>query len=94
MQDEKAYSLDIVKTDENGNNISNTTVEDAIASQNDTEEILAKSGNRNVVVVLDPGHDDTHVGATGNNLHEEKLHLRLLSIVRLNWKSILVFRYI
>lgn len=77
LQDEKAYSLDIVKTDENGNNISNTTIEDAIASQNDTEETLAKSGNRNVVVVLDPGHDDTHAGATGNNLHEEKLTFKI-----------------
>lgn len=31
----------------------------------------------NLIVVLDAGHDDTHVGASGNNLKEENLNLKI-----------------
>ena len=37
----------------------------------------AKSGNGNVVVALDPGHDSKHTGASYGNLKEEELTLKI-----------------
>ena len=37
----------------------------------------AKSGNGNVVVALDPGHDSKHTGASYGNLREEELTLKI-----------------
>lgn len=36
---------------------------------------LAKSSNGNYVVVLDPGHDDYHAGATANGISEKDINL-------------------
>lgn len=36
-----------------------------------------KAQAQNLVVVLDPGHDNVHTGAHGNNLREEYLNLRI-----------------
>lgn len=37
----------------------------------------AKAKAQNLVVVLDPGHDNVHTGAAGNNLREEYLNLKI-----------------
>lgn len=36
-----------------------------------------KTQAKNLIVVLDPGHDSVHAGARGNNLREEYLNLRI-----------------
>ena len=38
---------------------------------------LAKSSNGNYVVVLDPGHDDHHTGATANGISEKDINLKI-----------------
>ena len=35
-----------------------------------------------IVLVLDPGHDSTHSGASGNGLHEEELNLKIAQYCR------------
>ena len=35
-----------------------------------------------IVLVLDPGHDDAHSGASGNGLHEEDLNLKIAQYCR------------
>lgn len=42
-----------------------------------TEVFPQNAGDGRVVVVLDPGHDARHCGATGNGLREEELTLRI-----------------
>ena len=34
-----------------------------------------------IVLVLDPGHDDVHSGASGNGLHEEDLNLKIAQVL-------------
>jgi N-acetylmuramoyl-L-alanine amidase len=42
-----------------------------------TFSLRSASQSRNIVVVLDAGHDSTHAGAAGNGLHEEVLNLKI-----------------
>ncbi|MCR4691262.1 MAG: GBS Bsp-like repeat-containing protein [Lachnospiraceae bacterium] len=53
--------------------------EEGLQAQNATgaeEDLSAEDAKRQkVVIVLDPGHDDTHCGARANGLLEEKLNL-------------------
>lgn len=84
---EEAVDIDVVTIDENGNTTSETTMEEAInnasASQVMTlgldDEVSAYSVSRssNIVVVLDPGHDNTHAGAQAYGLGEEDLNLKI-----------------
>lgn len=76
-------SVDIVQMDENGNETSDTTVEAALSNaQAETysvldEQIQPRSGS-GIVIVLDPGHDNTHRGATSpSGLREEQLTLKI-----------------
>lgn len=74
--DEEDVSSDIVTIDENGNINPQNSMEDALQS---AEETVGKSvkGAGNIVVVLDPGHDNTHAGAHQSGLKEEELNLKI-----------------
>ena len=89
-EETEGIDIDVVRIDENGDTISETSIEEAIDNANasqisafslDDEEtgISAYSEGRagNVVVVLDPGHDNTHAGAQANGLKEETLNLKI-----------------
>ena len=41
------------------------------------DDVAAMGAAKNIVVVLDPGHDDTHAGARRNGLEEEDLTLKI-----------------
>lgn len=72
--------MDVVSFDENGNQTSEDSIADAIATQ---KAEAAESGistaryNGNVVVVLDPGHDGTHGGSPANGFVEAQLNLKI-----------------
>lgn len=72
--------MDVVSFDENGNQTSENSIADAIATQ---KAEAAESGistaryNGNVVVVLDPGHDGTHGGSSANGFVEAQLNLKI-----------------
>lgn len=72
--------MDVVSFDENGNQTSEASIEDAIATQKaETAEsgISTARYNGNVVVVLDPGHDGTHGGSSANGFVEAQLNLKI-----------------
>ncbi|MCC8081986.1 MAG: N-acetylmuramoyl-L-alanine amidase [Lachnospiraceae bacterium] len=79
------YDLDInvIRFDENGDQISESSIEEAIAEQqskiyNQTLSAYdASSSSGNVIVVLDPGHDSTHIGASANGFEEYELTLKI-----------------
>ena len=54
------------------------TVEEAIAnaSANEMSTFRMRRSNE-IIVILDPGHDDTHAGAQANKLGEEDLNLKI-----------------
>lgn len=88
---EEDIVYDIVKLDENGNTISTQSIEEVLDSAQkeisteqriDDTEIPAKKSNGNVIVMLDPGHDNTHVGARANGLEEEDLTLKIAQYCR------------
>ena len=74
--------IDVVRIDEEGNVISEDSISDAI--QNVTEDNIATysvqtadtRSKKDIVVVLDPGHDDTHKGASA----------KLLLTAKQSWK--------
>lgn len=72
--------MDVVSFDENGNQTSEDSIADAIATQKaETSEsgISTARYNGNVVVVLDPGHDGTHGGSPANGFVEAQLNLKI-----------------
>lgn len=89
IDETEGVDIDVVRIDENGDTVSETSIEEAIdnasAGQSatlgldDEDGIAAYSTERagNVVVVLDPGHDNTHSGAQANGLKEETLNLKI-----------------
>ena len=73
---------DVVSFDEEGNQISENSIEEAIAAQQadstKSRAVASDAKTKNVVVVLDPGHDATHAGAIGvSELREEALTLKI-----------------
>lgn len=86
---EEAIDIDVVTIDENGNTTSEVTMEDAINNASasmvmslrldDDREVSIYNSSRtsNVVVVIDPGHDNTHAGAQANGLSEEDINLKI-----------------
>lgn len=80
---EESYEFDtnIVTIDGAGTARAASSIEEALerAQAQLGTESLARAGasDRDVVVVLDPGHDNTHVGARGNNLKEEELTFKI-----------------
>ena len=90
IEDEKQENIeddvDIVRVDEDGNTVSEQSLSDAIGNaivENENEistyNLEERSIKRDIVVVLDPGHDSTHVGASANGLREEVLNLKIAS---------------
>ena len=67
----------IVSFDENGNQTSEDSIEEAIESNSDGAEKKLKSSGGNIVVVLDPGHGGSDGGASGNGLQEKNLTLKI-----------------
>ncbi len=74
--------MDVVSFDENGNQISENSITEAIENQQQeqsadgiTKETFRRNGN--VVVVLDPGHDGTHGGSSANGFVEAQLNLKI-----------------
>ena len=72
---------EIVSFDENGKLVSENSIEEAISEQKQNVGTKTKGRsvekNKNVVVVLDPGHDVSHAGTRGNGLKEEELTLKI-----------------
>ncbi len=91
-QAQESVDYDIVSLDEDGNTISEKSIgevlqesQEEIAKQPSalSDEIAPKTSNGNVVVMLDPGHDNTHAGARGiNELKEEELNLKIAQYCR------------
>lgn len=73
---ESAVDMDVVTFDENGQQTSEQSIADAIAGQQNNGVSRARY-NGNLVVVLDPGHDDSHAGAFKNGLKEQDLTLKI-----------------
>ena len=69
----------VVSIGENGEE----TAEASIGAAMEAQGVTARSGKarsaraKNVVVVLDPGHDSKHAGASGNSVHEEVATLKI-----------------
>lgn len=77
-------STEIVTIDENGQTTEASSIEEAIETakedvvNSNSRSLYASAGaSGEFVVVLDPGHDNTHAGARANNLKEEELTLKI-----------------
>ena len=73
---ESAVDMEVVTFGENGQQTSEQSIADAIASQQNSGVRRAKY-NGNLIVVLDPGHDASHAGAFQNGLKEQDLTLKI-----------------
>ena len=68
----------VVSFDENGKIQSEYSIEDALAkAASDLPTVAEEKNQSKTVVVLDPGHDKTHSGASGNGLKEHVLTLKI-----------------
>ena len=76
----------VVTMDENGEVISENTVEDVlnngIKSKALAKSSMLKRASGNLVVVLDPGHDNTHAGASYYGAQEQELVLKIAQFCR------------
>ena len=74
---EPSIEAQIIKTDENGKTEDGESVQAALADAGAAVAQLAAqkatSKTQDSIVVLDPGHDSTHKGTSGNGLEEYKL---------------------
>lgn len=75
--EEQEVTSDIVTFDENGNINSQNSIEEALDAAGAIVGKNTKRASGNVVVVLDPGHDNTHAGAHQSGLKEEELTLKI-----------------
>lgn len=72
--------MDVVSFDENGNQTSEDSIADAIANQKAEAAESGRSRSRyngNIVVVLDPGHDASHGGTSGNGVSEAEVNFKI-----------------
>ena len=84
LYDEDAYAdvdADVVTMNEKGEVVSENTVENVL-DQGISDAVIGgtdnlKGANGKVTVVLDPGHDDTHAGASGFGVQEKDLTLKI-----------------
>ncbi|MCI8483875.1 MAG: hypothetical protein HFH41_06000 [Lachnospiraceae bacterium] len=72
----------IVTMDQNGRTVSENSVAEVLeqakaAGKNTFSGNSFTRGAKNMVIVLDPGHDSTHAGARGNGCVEEDLVLKI-----------------
>ncbi len=79
IREEETVGADIVTTDEDGNVTSEASIEDVLDSSSlqAIGELDVLQANGDLVVMLDPGHDDTHAGAQYNGAGEEDLVLKI-----------------
>ncbi len=78
MAEELEAEMEIVRIDENGDTVSEISLEEAIENANEEQPaLLGLRRAREIVVVLDPGHDNTHAGAQANGLSEEDLNIKI-----------------
>lgn len=82
VEEDIDVDVDVVTIDEDGKTTSKKTIAEAIEEvQEVSGEIQYQTRNygaaKNVVVVLDPGHDANHVGSTANGLVEKDLNLKI-----------------
>ncbi len=80
--------IEVSNIEEDGTMVEATSISEAIQYAAD-DGVAAqdldnntRSVESNVVVVLDPGHDNTHAGARGNGLCEEQLTLKIAQYCR------------
>lgn len=78
--------MEVVTIDEDGNETSQNSIEEAIVSAQAeavtsssllSRTAVAATTSGNIVVVLDPGHDSRHPGTSGNGLYEHELNLKI-----------------
>lgn len=88
MEDASPVGASVVTINEDGTTEAQDSIEDAlkaVSADMETNAISTYSANGvsrsarsgNIVVALDPGHDSTHAGASGNGLREEVLTLKI-----------------
>jgi N-acetylmuramoyl-L-alanine amidase/fibronectin type 3 domain-containing protein len=71
-------TANVVTLDENGNTISETEMADILEGQTNLKRtVAATKASGELVVMLDPGHDSTHRGASYNNYKEESVVLKI-----------------
>ena len=80
--DQEEITAEIVTVDEDGQVSSQNNISEAIDEAQSKIGRFEKRASGNVVVVLDPGHDNTHAGAQHNGLSEEKLNLQIAKYCR------------
>lgn len=70
--------IDVITIDENGKPMSQKSIQKAIGAVRGQSRLASQvKGTKNVVVVLDPGHDANHPGSVGNGLTEKDLNLSI-----------------
>ena len=77
--DDDGLETTFITIDENDEIIEEEYIGEALAAQEQTEveSRSAESGADNLVIVLDPGHDSNHRGASGNGIYEEQATLKI-----------------
>lgn len=79
-------SMNIVAVDREGNAVGGKEIGAALAEAEAEAQTFAGGaeprGRQNLVLVLDPGHDNTHAGAQGFGLGEEQLNLKIAQYCR------------
>lgn len=80
-KDSQGLEMEMVESDDKGNQISHTNVEEALREagvvRTDENGEEAFSAYQSMVIYLDPGHDSRHAGARGNGLKEEDVVLKI-----------------
>lgn len=83
VEEEQDVDIDVVTIDENGNTTSKNDISEAIEEVQSESTIQRQSGtvygskSGNVVVLLDPGHDANHPGASYNGLVEKDINFKI-----------------
>ncbi len=67
----------VVTLDEDGNTASQTSMEDVLSSAGARSRSTGVRGAKDMVIILDPGHDSTHAGASYYGYQEQDLVLKI-----------------
>lgn len=87
---EETGDMGIVSVEGEGDAVSETAIEEVIEQIMEEVPVAYDEANdeggaarkNDLVIVLDPGHDNKHAGAQENNLQEEKLNLKIAQACR------------
>lgn len=77
IEEEVDIESNVVRIDEDGNTISENSLQDALNEVKSTGISAYGLDDSDIVVVLDPGHDNTHAGAQANGLGEEDINIKI-----------------